>query len=137
MPSQRMHFERAEFGQLPGLLAAVEEAARGAGLPDPLADKAQLLMEELFVNVVEHAYGGESGPVGVTVEDIDGGLRFTLEDWSPEFNPLERDAPDPKANFAAGIPGGVGLVLVRKMASSVAYERAGDRNIVVVEIRQD
>lgn len=136
MPSIRMHFDRVELGQLPGVLAAVEDAALRWKLPDSLVPKAQLLMEELVVNVVEHAYAGESGPLDVTVEGIELGLRFTLEDWSGAFNPLEQPPPDVRSNFEAGVPGGVGLVLVRKMANAVAYERRNGRNVVVVEVRQ-
>jgi anti-sigma regulatory factor (Ser/Thr protein kinase) len=116
--------------ELPTLLDLTAETARRAGLPESMAFKAQVLLEELFVNIFMHAYQGHSGPVLATLEAGDGGLRLRLEDSGPPFNPLLAEKTDLQKRFAEGKPGGAGLALLRSLAEESAYAREKERNVI-------
>ncbi|MDL2279745.1 ATP-binding protein, partial [Desulfovibrio sp. OttesenSCG-928-G11] len=114
-------FKAAQLQDLPGLLELADEVC--AGLDQALAFKSKIVLEELFVNVVSYAYGGQPGPVSVDIERAGSGLRLRIEDWGAPFNPLRHDRPDLQRRFAEGRPGGAGLHLVKGMAGELRYER--------------
>lgn len=57
-----------------------------------------------------------------------------VSDQGWPFNPLEQPDPVPATSLAEAKVGGLGIMLVRKAASSLAYERANGRNLVQVVI---
>ncbi|MDR2051052.1 MAG: ATP-binding protein [Deltaproteobacteria bacterium] len=118
--------------QLPELLDLVDENAKNAGLPDSLVFRAQVVLEELFVNIFKHAYQGGEGRAEVTLDAAADGLFLRLEDWGPPFNPLTANLPDLQNRFELGIPGGAGLLLVRNMGENPRYSREDGRNILEV-----
>jgi serine/threonine-protein kinase RsbW len=121
------------LSELPDLLNLAEENCRLAGLPDSLAFKAQVVLEELFVNIFKHAYQGE-GLAEITLEAEKTALFIRIADQGPPFDPLAAKTPDLQKRFAEGIPGGAGLTLVRSMARDLRYSRYDDRNILEMRI---
>ncbi|MDR2488951.1 MAG: ATP-binding protein [Desulfovibrio sp.] len=119
---------------LPDLLDLAEETCRRAGLPGPLAFKAQVVLEELFVNIVKHAYREKGGPVRIALKAEKGSLSLRVEDEGPAFDPLAAETPDLQKRFAEGVPGGAGLVLLRSMAEDLRYARRDGRNILKMRI---
>ncbi len=121
-------FLKGSVEELPELAAAVEE--EGRALSAALRAAAQLVLEELYVNVCLYAYDGAPGAVRLRLTAGADALRCELEDHGRPFNPLEQEAPDPAARFAAGDFGGAGLVLVRAKARDMRYERTDGRNLL-------
>lgn len=93
-----------------------------------------LMLEEALVNVVSYAYpAGESGEIEVvatsgmpeedseevTVEIIDGGV---------PFDPTAAATPDTEASLEERPIGGLGIYLIRSLASRVDYRRDNGRN---------
>jgi len=122
------------LGELPELLDLAEARCRRAGLPDSLAFKAQVVLEELFVNIFKHAYPGRDGPVEITLEAEKTGLFICVADQGPAFDPLACETPDLEKRFAGGVPGGAGLILLRSMARDLRYARRDDRNVLEMRI---
>jgi anti-sigma regulatory factor (Ser/Thr protein kinase) len=120
----------AALEELPDLLALVGDKAVKAGLPEGLIFKAQVALEEVYVNAVKYAYNGEKGPVEISLQAEPDSLQINVTDWGKPFNPLRQKEPDLQERFEQGIPGGAGLVLVRAVTSSLAYKRLQDRNIL-------
>lgn len=96
--------------------------------PVRIQNHLDVVVEELFVNICRYAYEGmgeevdryvrvthaySAEPKSITVEIIDDGK---------PFNPLE----EPVA------ADGLGLMLVRKSAGDITYERVGDSNVVTL-----
>lgn len=125
---------KAALAQLPELLVAVDKGSREAGLPEALARKAQIVLEELFVNVITHAYGGDFGPVEICLEPGEGVLRLRIIDWGPPFNPLEAKSPDMQGRIADNIAGGAGLLLVKAMSRELSYARQDDQNVICFSV---
>lgn len=122
------------FSELPALLDMAEEDCRRAGLPDSLAFKAQVVLEEIFVNIFKYAYQGREGSAEITLEAEKAALFIRVADQGPAFDPLAVETPDLEKRFADGIPGGAGLVLLRSMAQDLRYVRRDDRNILEMRI---
>jgi len=59
-------------------------------------------------------------------------LRF--DDNGKVFNPLDAPAPTLPGSIEAAVPGGLGLVLVRRFAESVDYERRDGRNRLTIGV---
>ncbi|MEZ0576165.1 ATP-binding protein [Halodesulfovibrio aestuarii] len=91
----------------------------------------QLVLEEVFMNIVNHAYAdSESGPVSVAVESAPGEMRIRIEDHGAPFNLLEADKPDTTLDMEDRAIGGMGIMLIRQMAKELSYLREDEKNIV-------
>jgi serine/threonine-protein kinase RsbW len=120
--------------QLPELLDLAAEAVRVFSLPESVIFKAQVVLEELFVNIFLHSYQGKDGPVEVRLETDGQSLLLRLEEMGPPFDPLRQETPDLQERFAQGQEGGAGLVLIRDLASDIRYARERDRNILQLRV---
>ena len=88
---------------------------------------ANLAVEELATNVLKYGYDDDRAHVvKLRVEIHPEAVLVSMEDDGHAFDPL--DAPEPASAPEARPPGGLGLSLVRRLASKMAYERRGGRN---------
>lgn len=130
--------------------------AEDARLAPEVAQRLDLVLEEMLMNIFHHAYPGELGEVelarvpvgqegpsaqdGSSGQDRTGGrLSLTLTDWGLPFDPL---APEDsgmeaslEANLEAGLDeralGGMGLFLLRSLAKG-SYARQGQANVLTL-----
>jgi serine/threonine-protein kinase RsbW len=123
----------AEMSSLARFTEFAHEGARSAGLPDSALGKLELILEEVLVNVFRYASCPEAA-VGYAVEPSSC-LRLDVCDSGPEFNPLERDAPDLDASLEDRPIGGLGIFLVHTMAESVSYRRENGQNVLSFYVR--
>jgi len=108
----------------------VEEAGETAGLRREESLKLLLIVEELFTNTVMHGYGAESDwPVWIALEPVPGGLALSYEDEAPPHDPLSSFTPMKTSVLLNEQPiGGLGVKLIRKLASDLSYSRERERN---------
>jgi len=86
-----------------------------------------LVLEELLTNVATHG-GAPAAAVSVSLAVSPARVSGEVVDGGRMFDPSrERDA-DLSADVSKRAIGGLGLVLVRRLTESLAYERVGDRN---------
>jgi serine/threonine-protein kinase RsbW len=127
----------------PATLPGFEQAFRGlrgaldgGSLDQAARYNAELVFEEIVANIVRHgASGGEPPGIEMSLEVGCESIVMTFDDDGVPFDPCGR--PDPKLpNSLADAPdGGLGLMLVRRAASSMQYERTpGQRNRLVVTL---
>jgi serine/threonine-protein kinase RsbW len=122
----------AEIGSLQRFTEFVRRGARVAALSEPELGQLELIIEEIVVNVMRHAYKeGTPGTieVGYTVEGPRV-LFVQISDSGREFNPLAKDPPDLQLSLAERPIGGLGIFLVKQFARSIEYRRTEDRNIL-------
>lgn len=104
--------------------------------PSPrLLFNIELILEETLMNVIWHAYadGAEHRiSLSVRVEDDDIVMRF--EDDGIPFDPLRARTPTLPTSIDEAVPGGLGLMLVRKFSKAVDYERDGHRNCLTLRV---
>jgi|GEM_PF-380849 len=115
------------------IVAFVERVCAGAGIPRDAWLRVVLVVEELFVNTVLHGHGTDSdAPVRLSLDPQPRAIHVTYEDRAPGFDPSAgaADAGDPQERA----PGGLGLVLVRRLSRDLVYSRAGDANRITFVI---
>ncbi len=110
----------------------VEEAGTQAGLKREDALKLLLIVEELFTNTVMHGYGGDSdAPVWIGLEAVAAGVRLSYEDQAAAHDPLSSFTPMKTSVMLNQQPvGGLGVKLIRKLATDLSYRREHDRNCI-------
>ncbi len=91
-------------------------------------------VDELFGNIAHYAYGEGTGEATVRVEILENppAARLTFIDSGIPYNPLEKEDPDVTLSAAERKIGGLGIFMVKKMASGIEYEYSGNRNILAV-----
>jgi anti-sigma regulatory factor (Ser/Thr protein kinase) len=108
----------------------VEALALAYSIPDDIRFAIDLCLEEALSNVIRHGYRSEPGhPITVDFRAEQGSVQFILEDQAPPFDP-KAFSPAPGPSTLDDLePGGRGILLLRKFASHLAYERlpAGNR----------
>ena len=123
--------------ELEGLAASVEDFAQEQDWPTDLTFQVNLVLEELWLNVVNH--GHESGEHVVEIEMTSEAESLTIEmtDDGKPFNPLE-NAPVPDVTAALGDRsiGGLGVHLVRTMMDDMRYSREGGKNHLILVKRR-
>ena len=122
---------RGEAAELVRLEAFAEAFARDCALADDERSRLLVILEELFTNVVEHAYEGvqfAAGSVAVTLGWKHGRLTIDFVDDGPPFDPLAHSAPDLDAPPEQRPIGGLGIPIVRALVDEACYWREGHRN---------
>ncbi|MCA9913925.1 MAG: ATP-binding protein [Anaerolineae bacterium] len=117
---------------IPATLQAVSNFTAGLDallveLPMEVRVKVVLAVQELCVNIVEHAYDGVEGDIVMQIHWNPTQLELEVVDRAPkEFQPpAEVTAPDPFS-----LPeGGMGLFILHHSFDEVTYSREQDRNI--------
>lgn len=112
-------------------LAAVQAPFRayldGAGLEERLADRAELLLEEVVMNVGMHGFDDSTAAVvHLCAQASRDGCKLVFEDAGRPFDPTAASIAERPTSLEAAEPGGLGLVLLRRMASELAYERTAE-----------
>ena len=67
------------------------------------------------------------------VDEREGKILLTFMDDGTPYNPLSHEDPDTAMPAEKRPIGGLGIMLVKKMASAVSYHRTNNRNFFVVE----
>lgn len=124
----------AEAASVAQLLDALEGFAETAGLGPRAAHHLALVAEELAANVAMHGAPRGATFFAATVRREGDLLHLVLEDDGPAFDPLARQAPDTTAPLEARDPGGLGVLLVRRLSRQVDYARAGGHNRVTLAL---
>lgn len=100
--------------------------------PEMVADM-QIALDEVLTNITEYAYTDNAEhKIHICIRVLDNVLEAVIEDDGAPFDPLAIPAPDVSAPLHERRVGGVGIHFVRSLMDEVAYERAGERNRLVL-----
>jgi anti-sigma regulatory factor (Ser/Thr protein kinase) len=107
-----------------------------AKLPDARVNELDLVMEEAIVNVCRYAYPeGKLGMMTVTYSiPAQGGLSVEIADQGIEFNPLSAAPPDLTVNLGERPIGGLGIFLLKTLATSLTWRREDGWNRLTVGV---
>lgn len=132
MPARR--FGRS-YQSLEGIFAFVAEFLAGHGLPETMSFDLDLVIEELFTNMVKYSPGG-AAEVEIGLERRDGAVEVVLRDFEVErFDPAGADETEADRALAERRPGGLGLRLVRRIAESVRYDYRDRTSTITLTVR--
>ena len=98
---------------------------------DMLAPQLHIVLDEIASNIARHS---GAAAFEVSVEPGKDAVKLVFADDGKPYDPLSAPEPDTALGTEARPIGGLGILMVRKMASSVSYRRDGGRNVLAVEM---
>lgn len=115
--------------------AVLDKAAMLHDVPDSM----RLIVEELVVNISQYAYPSDGNWGGddrllITIEYIDSSFVLTFRDYGLPFNPLLTTTPDLSLSADERPIGGLGIFLVKELASDITYSYIHRTNTLRVVI---
>ena len=110
--------------------AFIEEFCRGAQVPRDSGLRANLVIEELFLNTVKHGHrGGSEAPVWITLSASGGEISLIYEDRAPPFNPFAEATREMLEALAeTRREGGLGVILAHGLTATADYSYIFGRN---------
>jgi anti-sigma regulatory factor (Ser/Thr protein kinase) len=113
---------RREVAALAEVFAFLDEFAGGHRVDERTAFCINLVVEELFTNMVRHNQGGGE-TITVSIERQDDHIQLELVDTDVEpFDPRSVEVPPVNAGIDDRRPGGLGIYLVKKMVDLLDYD---------------
>ncbi len=113
---------RREIEALGEVFEFLETFVDGQEVDEKTAFCINLVVEELFTNMVRHNVGG-GDRISVSIERQDDHLHLELVDTDVEpFDPETAEVPPVDAGIGERRPGGLGVYLVRSMVDNLDYD---------------
>src|SRR6478752_7358589 len=116
--------------------AFIEDFCRGASVARDACLKANLVIEELFLNTVKHGHrGGSDAPIWITLTNDSGKVSLGYEDCAPPFNPFSPARREMlEALSETRREGGLGVILAQGLTTGVDYAYLFGRNRIRLQI---
>ena len=116
----------------------IESLSRQEEWPSDLFFTTNLVVEELGLNVINHAYRGQSGEFEIIITSEKQAITVEIIDNGPPFNMLQ-DAPlpDVEAEIEERPVGGLGIHLVKTMMDELHYKRDQGKNHLTLVKRRE
>ena len=112
----------ARLGELRRIGAFLEGFCADAHLARERCLRLNVVLEELFINTVNHGYRGDSdAPIWILLDAQPQMVQLTYEDTAPPFNPFAYAVETGKV-------GGLGVLLTRELAAARDYAYLFGRN---------
>ena len=99
--------------------------------PPDVQSSLHVILDEIASNIVKHS-GASGFEVDVEFMEDPAGVRLVFADDGVPYDPLAHADPDTSLPAAERPIGGLGIMLVKKMADSISYERTRNRNFLTV-----
>ncbi len=124
-----------DLGELPRMSLWLLESASLAGIADVLLPRLDLCASEAAENIIRHAFApGSRHAIALELSRTPDGAELVIRDDGRPFNPLELAAPAMPSTLAEAHIGGLGVHLMRSMASRCGYAREGGCNVLTIEV---
>ncbi len=113
---------RREIEAIGDIFVFLETFTDGQEIDEKTAFCINLVVEELFTNMVRHNEGG-GDQITVSIERLDNRVHLELVDIDVDpFDPETAEVPPVEAGIEERRPGGLGIYLVKKMVDDLNYE---------------
>lgn len=120
----------ADMESLGSLKSFVSEYAQDQRIALEKVSEIQLVLEEAFVNICSYAYAGGRGEVEVRCFSERHSAIIEIIDSGVPFDMTAQKLPDITADIQDRNTGGLGCLLIRKLADMVVYRREDGKNIL-------
>lgn len=122
---------RANAHAVAALLTEVEAWCARYEVDARVTMHLSLMLDEWLTNIVEHGYQGKDGEIDVelsasSVAHVD----VVVRDQGRMFDPTRLAAPDIMVGIEEREIGGLGIHLIRRMASHLTYARENETNVL-------
>lgn len=96
--------------------------------------KLELALEELIVNIYEHAYKKEPFPIYILLEKKQKGLFCEIRDVGPEFDLVASETAKPLQEQGQITVGGHGIRLIKAALKNIRYSYENKMNVLRFEM---
>ncbi len=122
----------ATLENLTKVMEFVDEQLEETGCNMRIQTQIDVSVEELFVNIVNYAYGDKIGDAQVMMDIKDGTAEITFIDTGVPFDPLAKEDPDISLPADERKIGGLGIFMVKKNMDDIKYEYRSGQNITTI-----
>lgn len=127
----------ATMENLDRVIGFVEGMLEEAMCPVKICMQISVSLEEIYVNVVNYAYGDKVGMCEIEAElleeDDSREISIVIIDSGKEFNPLAKEDPDITLSAEERKIGGLGIYMVKKSMDEVVYEYTSGQNRLMMK----
>ena len=119
---------RPDVADLIALGPEVEAFLGRHGVPSHAVMKVRVALEEMILNLINHATGLDGSLIDVRLEAEPGRVVALIEDEGDPFDPRSAPEFDTTQPLEERRPGGMGIQLMRSLVAEMHYERLSGRN---------
>jgi serine/threonine-protein kinase RsbW len=127
----------AKLENLSRFIEALSDCAKMQGFGQEKISKIELATEEALVNVFRYAYPEQPGDVEIVWKLEGECLAIEIIDSGIPFDATAMPVPEVTDGDHEREPGGLGILLMKKVMDEVRYRREKDRNILTLIIQKD
>ena len=122
---------KAELQFLAEMVQFVANSATLSGFSQEILNDIKLIAEEIIVNIIGHGYSNNAGDIEISCW-LEGENKFITEivDSGIAFDILKKEDPDLSLGISERPIGGLGILLIKKLADDVEYRRLKEKNIL-------
>ena len=124
-----------ELNKIPEMLDFLASFAKKQNLSESFISKGSVVADEILSNIVKYGYKDHKGKVFLrALYNVDKKeIIFTVIDNGIEFNPFEVNNAPLEGDVSERKEGGLGILIVKNLASEYAYDRLNDKNITILK----
>ena len=112
----------------------IEETGESIEIAPDKIFNINLALEEVVVNIINYAYPDQTGmPIYIDMDYRDGVITYTITDEGLPFDPTLHDNPDTTLSAEQRPIGGLGIMLARRLSTSMTYHRSEGKNILTIK----
>ena len=131
----RRSFPR-QMASLEAIVAYVREFLAQEGLDEDAASDLDLVLEELFTNLVKYGRGAR-GDVEIALERGAQGVTAELREFDAEpFDPTQLPEVDVHRPIAERRPGGLGVHFIRSLTKAFRYAYSDRVGVITVAMKE-
>jgi sigma-B regulation protein RsbU (phosphoserine phosphatase) len=124
----------ADLGNLDRVLQFVTDPLLAKGCDKRLITQAEIVAEEIFVNIVRYAYPSAPGDAKIVVS-VDEDIVLIFSDAGQPFDPINVEEPDINQSLEDREIGGLGILMVKKIMDDISYRYEDGRNILTLRMK--
>jgi serine/threonine-protein kinase RsbW len=125
---------RNRLSELDTLGKSLQQFGEALGLANKTLFQICLAMEEIVSNIISHAYTDDGVHwIKIAISHDKGMITIRLEDDGIPFNPLWALEPDCECPLEERQVGNLGIHLCKKVMDDMAYERFGNKNVLILK----
>jgi len=119
--------------EAPRIARQVEQYLQKNKISEPIVNKILLCVDELFTNIITHAYHDKlDHAVLLECRIFENRLELELRDDGVPFDPTSQNRPNINQPIDQRNIGGLGIHLIQMLMDKVEYKREGDFNVLIV-----
>jgi anti-sigma regulatory factor (Ser/Thr protein kinase) len=119
---------KSDISELKILAENIENFGSDNGIPDKTVFELNLVLDELFTNLVSYGCQSDRHKFEIIMKLKDGFLTLLIEDDGHMFNPLKAPEPEMECACEERKIGGLGIYFMRKIMDSIEYSWEDGKN---------